>query len=375
MDRITRFVGLDTSKDSIAVGIADDGRERGRHWGAIENAPEKVRRLMENLGPKEELLVCYEAGPTGYGLYRQLTRMGIRCIVVAPALIPKRPGDRVKTDRRDAVRLAELLRAGELTAVWVPGEEDEALRDLVRAREDAVADRLRARHRLSKFLLRHDLRPPMKTRAWSVAHRNWLDRLQLEGATGAVFREYLHAIDEISGRIERLESEIHEVATQSTRAPVIHALQALRGVQEVTAATLVAEVGEFSRFRHPAQIMAYAGLVPREYSSGSSRWQGGITKTGNAHLRRIAIEAAWAYRHKPSLKVTLRKRQEGQSAQVRDISWRAQVRLHKKYIGLIMRGKGGGVAMAAVARELLGFAWAIACAVEDELRKASASAA
>lgn len=186
-----------------------------------------------------------------------------------------------------------------------------------------------------------------------MAHRNWLDRLQLEGETGAVFREYLHAIDEISGRIERLESEIHEVATQSTHAPVIHALQALRGVQEVT------EVGQFSRFRHPAQLMAYAGLVPPEYSSGSSRWQGGITKTGNAHLRRIAIEAAWAYRHKPSLKVTLRKRQEGQSAQVRDISWRAQVRLHKKYIGLIMRGKGGGVATAAVARELLGSAWAL----------------
>jgi transposase len=208
-----------------------------------------------------------------------------------------------------------------------------------------------------------------------VAHRTWLDRLQLVGATGAVFREYLHAIDEITGRIERLESEIHEAATQSTRAPVIHALQALRGVQEVTAATLVAEVGQFSRFRHPAQLMAYAGLVPREYSSGSSRWQGGITKVGNAHLRRIIIEAAWAYRHKPSLKVTLRKRQEGQTAQVRDISWRAQVRLHKKYIGLIMRGKGGGVTTAAVARELLGFAWAIACTVEDEGRNAGATAA
>lgn len=375
MDRITRFVGLDTSKASIAVGIADEGRERGRHWGSIENAPEKVRRLMQNLGPKEELLVCYEAGPTGYGLHRQLTRMGIRCIVVAPALIPKRPGDRVKTDRRDAVRLAELLRAGELTPVWVPGEEDEALRDLVRAREDAIADRLRARHRLSKFLLRHDLRPPAKTRAWSVAHRTWLDRLKLEGSTGAVFREYLHAIDEITGRIERLESEIHVVAARSTHAPVIQALQALRGVKEVAAATLVAEVGEFSRFRHPAQLMAYAGLVPREYSSGSSRWQGGITKTGNSHLRRITVESAWAYRHKPSLKGDLLRRQEGQTAQARDISWRAQVRLHKKYIGLIMRGKGGGVTTAAVARELLGFVWAIACAVEAENRKASTPAA
>ena len=375
MDRITRFVGLDTSKASIAVGIADEGRERGQYWGAIENAPEKVRRLMQNLGPKEELLVCYEAGPMGYGLQRQLTRMGIRCVVVAPALIPKRPGDRVKTDRRDAVRLAELLRAGELTPVWVPGEEDEALRDLVRAREDAVADRLRARHRLSKFLLRHEVRPPAKTRAWTVAHRTWLDGLKLPGSTGVVFQEYLHAIDEITGRIERLESEIHEVAAGSAHAPVIQALQALRGVQEVTAATLVAEVGEFSRFRHPTQLMAYAGLVPSEYSTGVTRRQGGITKTGNAHLRRVTIESAWAYRHQPSLKGALLHRQEGQSAQVRDVAWRAQVRLHKKYIGLIMRGKGGGVTTAAVARELLGFAWAIACAVEAEMRKASAPAA
>ncbi len=302
MERITRFVGLDTSKASIEVGIADNGRERGRNWGSIANTPEKVRRLIESLGSKEELLVCYEAGPTGYGLQRQLTRLGVKCVVVAPSLIPKRPGDRVKTDRRDAVRLAELLRAGELTPVWVPGEEDEALRDLVRAREDAKADHLRARHRLSKFLLRHDLRPPTGVRSWSTAHRKWLDSLRLEGVAEVVFREYLHAIDEIASRVDRLEAAIQSVATLSTHAPVIQALQALRGVKEVAAATLVAEVGEFSRFRSPSQLMAYAGLVSREYSSGAGRWQGGITKTGNAHLRRIAIEAAWAYRYKPSLK-------------------------------------------------------------------------
>ena len=237
--RATRFIGLDVSKQTIAVAVADQGREKARYYGGVENSPEKVRHLMHNLGPTEELLVCYEAGPTGYGLYRQLTRMGIACMVVAPSLIPQRVGDRVKTDRRDSLRLAELLRVGELTPVWVPGEGDEALRDLVRAREDAIIDRLRARHRLSKFLLRYDLRPLGKMKAWTIAHRAWLDTLHLEGPRGADLREYLHAIDEIQGRIVRLETEIHQVAETCERAPVIRALQAMRGVQEITAAYLL----------------------------------------------------------------------------------------------------------------------------------------
>lgn len=367
--RVTKFVGLDVSKRTIAVAVADDGREHARYLGGVENTPEKVRHLMHHLGPAESLLVCYEAGPTGYGLYRQLTKMGITCVVVAPTLIPQRAGDRVKTDRRDAVRLAELLRAGELTPVWVPGVEDEALRDLVRAREDAKMDQLRARHRLSKFLLRHDLHPPGKMRPWSGVHRAWLDSLDLKGPAGVVLAEYLHTLDEIGARITRLEQAIHEAAQTSSRAPVIQALQALRGVKEVTAATLVAEVGEFSRFRHPRQLMAYSGLVPREHSTGEGRWRGGITKAGNAHLRRVVVEAAWAYRHRPALKGDLRRRQEGQSAAVTDIAWRAQVRLHRKYMRLVMRGKGGGVAAAAVARELLGFVWAVATEVEAHQRQ------
>ena len=271
------------------------------------------------------------------------------------------------------MRLAELLRAGELTPVWVPSEDDEALRDLVRAREDAKADQLRARHRLSKLLLRHDLHAPPGAKAWTVAHRRWLDGLKLGGMRDVVLREYLHTIDEIASRIGWLEAEIEAAATIGRHAPVIQALQALRGVQVVTATTLVAEVGEFSRFRHPSQLMAYGGLVPREHSSGAGHWQGGITKTGNAHLRRIACEAAWSYRHKPSLKGSLRKRQDGLSPEVREIAWRAQERLHKKYMRLIMRGKGGGVAAAAVARELLGFAWSIGCAVEADERATSAA--
>lgn len=371
MDCTTKFIGFDVSKESISVGIADEGREKARYWGSIKNTPEKVRHLMEHLGPKETLFVCYEAGPTGYGLYRQLKRMGISCIVVAPSLIPRRPGDRVKTDRRDAQRLAELLRAGELIPIWVPGKEDEDLRDLVRAREDAKVDHLRARHRLSKWLLKHDLRRPEKTRAWSSAHRQWLDSLKLEGSSALVFQEYLHAIDEIEGRIARLDAEIHKAGTESVHAPVIQALQTLRGVAEVTAATVVAEVGSFSRFRHPAQLMSYAGLVPKEYSSGSARWQGGITKVGNAHLRRVIVEAAWSYRHRPSLKGAMKKRQEGQSAEVRNIAWQAQHRLHHKYMHLTMRGKGGGVTAAAVARELLGFMWAIGQVAEAKKEQAA----
>lgn len=366
-----RYVGLDVSKDKIAVGIAEPGREKALFYGTISNTPDQVRRLVSTLASRGPISVCYEAGPTGYGIYREVSAMEIPCIVVAPSLIPQRSGDRVKTDRRDALRLAELFRAGELTAVWVPGPQDEVLRDLVRAREDAVEDRLRARHRLSKFLLRHSLFPsgPKPVRNWTVAHRAWLDSLKLEGNLGVVFREYLHTLDEIQGRIDRFEAAIHEASTTSTRAPVIQALQTMRGIKEVAAASIVAEVGEFSRFRHPGQLMAYSGLVPSEYSSGLSQRRGGITKAGDPHLRRIAVESAWSYRHQPNVSAALRKRQENQSADVRDIAWKAQIRLHNKYTRLMFKGKGGGVTTAAVARELLGFTWAIGCLVEAKIRE------
>ncbi len=374
MKDTTKFVGLDVSKEKIAVGIADPGRQPARYWGVVENSPEAVRKLMGKLGDPGELLVCYEAGPTGYVIRRQLERMGVSCVVVAPALIPTAPGDQVKTDRRDALRLAQLLRAGELTPVWVPGEDDEALRDLVRAREDAKEDQLRARHRLSKFLLRHGRVAPAGTRNWSSGFRAWLDKLHFErAAADAVFREYLHALDEIAERIRRLDAAIHEQVETSGRAPVIKALQALRGVAEVTAVTFVAEVGEFSRFRSPRQLMAYAGLVPREYSSGSRRWQGGITKTGNAHLRRVVVEAAWSYRYPPAVKRAMRQRVEGQDPSVQAVAWKAQDRLHRKLRRLVARGKRRSIAVTAVGRELLGFAWAIACLAERPLRQARAA--
>lgn len=374
MKHITKYVGLDVSKESIAVAVAENGRGEARFVGTIPNTVEAIRKLVRQLsGENVQLEFCYEAGPTGYGLYRLLRAMDLSCAVVAPSLIPVRQGDRVKTDRRDALRLAQLLRAGELTPVWVPTEADETLRDLVRAREDVIEDRLRARHRLSKFLLRHDVRAPHGVRPWSRKFRQWLDSLKwTDRRAQVVFQEYLHHLDEIDGRLQRLDAAIHLEATESERAPVIQALQALRGVAEVTATTLVAEIGEFRRFKNPKQLMAYAGLVPREYSSGQSRRQGHITKTGNAHLRRILTESAWSYRYKPALKGEIRRRQNGQSPRVQDIAWRAQDRLHRKYFRMISRGKPHNVALIAVARELLGFIWAIACEAESHLRPSTA---
>lgn len=361
MQNTTKFVGLDVSMDSISVAIADSGRGEARYWGSIPHTPEDVRKLFAKLGSIDEIEACYEAGPTGYELQRLLTRLGIRCIVAAPSLIPQRPGDRVKTDRRDALRLAQLLRAGELTPVYVPTEEDEALRDLVRAREDAREDLLRARHRLSKFLLRHDIRPTKKMTKWKSVHREWLDSLKFENRMLQItFQEYLHTLYEIEQRVERLEKEIHEQAVNSPHAPTIQAFQTLRGVKEVTAVTLVAEVGDFSRFATAREFMGYTGLVPSEYSSGNSRRQGKITKTGNTHVRRVLVEAGWSYRHRPAVKGEIRKRQEGQPARVQGISWKAQNRLHNKYTRLVSKGKPKNKAVVAVARELAGFVWALA---------------
>lgn len=374
MKSITKFFGLDVSQDSIAVAVADEGRNEPRFIGMFPHTVEAVRSLVNGLSQDGvELEFCYEAGPTGYGLYRLLRAMDMPCTVVAPSLIPVRQGDRVKTDRRDALRLAQLFRAGELVSVFVPNEENEALRDLVRAREDAVEDRTRARHRISKFLLRHNRYPATKPRAWGAMHRRWLDSLQwTDRREQVVFQEYLHHLDEIEGRLKRLEATIHLEAIESEKAPVIQALQTLRGVAEVIATSLVAEVGDFRRFHNPKQLIAYAGLVPSEYSSGVSRKQGRITKSGNAHLRRVLDEAAWTYRHKPALKREIRKRQEGQSPKVQDIAWRAQDRLQRKYVKMVSKGKLHNVAVTSVARELLGFVWAIACETEYQMDTSAA---
>jgi transposase len=366
MEKDSRFVGLDVHADTIAVAVAEpDGEVRA--LGTIPNTPDAVRRLVKKLGAPQRLRVCYEAGPTGYVLYRQLTQLAVRCDVVAPTLVPTRPGDRVKTDRRDALKLARSYRSGDLTPVWVPDDAHEALRDLVRAREAATKDQLRARHRLSKFLLRHGRRPPGGTKAWTTKHRGWLEGLAFNyPALAATLLDYLTEVDHARERVARLEHAIEQAllgASVQMRA-VIAALQALRGLAQLAAVTIVTEVGPLSRFARPAQLMGYSGTVPSERSSGAKTRRGGITKTGNAHLRRIVVEAAWAYRHRPAMGAALRRRQAGVSEAVKAIAWKAQHRLHARYRRLVAKDKPAPQVVTAVARELLGFIWAIGVEVE-----------
>src|SRR5262245_25843929 len=340
----------------------------------IPNRPESIRKLVKKLGRVESLRVCYEAGPTGYAIYWQLTGLGVPCEVVAPTLVPTKAGDRVKTDRRDAEKLARSYRAGDLTAVWVPDGAHEALRDLVRAREAAKKDQLRARQRLGKFLLRHGRRPSVAMTMWTTRHLAWIRQVQFEHAAQEATRlDYLHEVEHAAGRLERLERAIDEaVKTAPARMrAVIEALQALRGIARVSAVTIVAEVGELSRFTRAPQLLGYSGMGAREDSSGTRTRRGGITKTGDAHLRRIAVEAAWAYRHRPAVGSRLRKRQATLSEEVKAIGWKAQRRLHARYRTLLGRGKCPQHVVTAVGRELLGFVWAIGVTVERQQRQTS----
>ena len=322
--------------------------------------------------------VCYEAGPTGYVVYWQLTALGVSCEVVAPTLVPTKAGDRVKTDRRDAMKLARSYRAGDLTPVWVPDAAHEAMRDLVRAREAAKKDQLRARHRLGKFLLRHGRRPPTAMQAWTQRHLTWVKTVHFEhAAQEATVLDYLHEVEHMTDRIERLERAIDDaVKTAPERMRVvIEALQALRGIARVSAVTIVAEVGELSRFTKPRQLMGYSGAVASEDSTGERIRRGGITKTGNAHLRRVIIEAAWAYRYRPAVGRALRKRQAEVSPEVNAIAWKAQHRLHARYRHLTARGKCKQETVTAIGRELLGFIWAIGVHVEAQRTRTESVAA
>lgn len=373
-----RFVGLDVHAETIAVAVAEPSGEV-RSLGVIPNRTESIGRLIRKLGKPEQLRVCYEAGPTGYVLYWQLTELGVKCEVVAPTLVPVKAGDRVKTDRRDAVKLARSYRAGDLTPVWVPDAAHEALRDLVRARWAAKRDQLRARHRLSKFLLRHGRRAPEGINAWTDKHLQWIRRqVNFEHAPQQVtLEDYLHEVDHVAARIRRLERSIDaaiETLPLQMRA-VIEALQSLRGIAQLSAVSIVAEVGELSRFEHPRQLMGYSGAVSREHSSGERIRRGAISKTGNAHLRRIVVEAAWAYRHRPAVGTTLAARQRHSGGPVIELAWKAQQRLHQRYVRLMGRGKCKQQTVTAVGRELLGFIWAIGVHVERELHSCVRQAA
>jgi transposase len=366
MKNKVRFLGLDVHAETIAVAIAEpDGEVRS--LGTIANRAESIRKLIKKLGQVEQLKACYEAGPTGYVLYWQLAELGVACEVIAPTLVPMKAGDRVKTDRRDAERLARSYRSGDLTAVWVPDEGSESLRDLVRAREAAKQDQLRARHRLSKFLLRLGQRPAAGMKAWTAPYMAWVRQVHFaQVAREATMLDYLHEVDHMSERVKRLEQAITEAVKLA--APVVQevvkGLQALRGIAEISAVTIVAELGSITRFGTARQLMGYSGAVPTEDSSGKRTRRGSITKTGNAHLRRIVVEAAWSYRYRPAIGPRLRKRQEGVPEPIKEIAWKAQVRLHKRFMKLAAAGKDQRKIITAVGRELLGFIWAIGVKAE-----------
>jgi transposase len=363
--RQVRYIGLDVHRTSIAVAIAEEAGAP-TSYGNIANEPSAIRKLMTRLGGADvELRVAYEAGPTGYALHRQLASMGIDCMVVAPSLIPKRPGDKVKTDRRDALKLARLLRSGDLCPVWVPDEAHEALRNLVRARADAKADQLRAKHRLSKFLLRQGCHTPVGMKNWSQRHFQWLRQLQFEHLPDrVVFADYLAEVTAGGERIKRLEAALQQCAQSSSQVAVIQALQAFRGIGFLSAVTIVAEAGDLHRFRTAPQLMAYAGVVPSESSSGSRHQRGSITKTGNSLLRHVFGEAAHHARHAPRVAATLKQRQADVPPEIIELAWRAQLRLHMRYRHLSMR-IGTRKALTAVARELAGFIWAAGQLIQE----------
>ena len=361
MDKPITYIGLDVHKDTIAVAIAEAGRRSDvREYGKIANTPTALKALATKLSRGGSTLrFCYEAGPCGYGAQRQLTLAGHDCVIVAPSLIPRKPGDRIKTDRRDAINLAKLHRAGELTPVRVPDPAHDAIRDLVRARLAAVRSLRQARQQLSSFLLRHGHR--YHRPAWTLMHRRWIAGLRFEQAAHHfVLEDCIAAVEAATARRDRLEAHIEAALADWSLAPMVRALQALRGMALVAAATLVAELGDITRFGNPRQLMAYLGLVPSEHSSGAARRQGGITKAGNGVAWRMLIEAAWSYRFPARISREQLLRQEGLAKPIRDAAWKAQERLCRRYRKLARAGKSPTVVTTAIARELSGFVWAIA---------------
>jgi transposase len=362
------FVAFDSAKEKHAVAIADDGRDgEVRYFGEIENSPEAVKKFVTKLSRRyDRLHFCYEAGPTGYGLHRQLTDLGHICDVVAPTMIPKRTGDLVKTNRRDAVTLVKLLRAGELRRIWVPDTIHEAVRDLARARETAMRDLKVKRQQLLSFLLRHGRNYPDE-KNWTKMHARWLTAQSFtHPAQRIVFQDQMEAIHAAQVRLTTLEQQLRDIVPSWTMATVVAAYQALRGVSFLVAAIFVAEVGDVRRFTTPQQLMAFLGLVPSERSTGDMVRRGAITKTGNRRARRVRVEAAWTYRYSARVSQALQDRLKGLPLAERTIAWKAQVRLCVRYRRLIANGKKPAVATTAIAREIAAFLWAIGHQVEPK---------
>jgi transposase len=355
----TAYVGLDSHAESTAIAVAELGSAAPRFIGTVGAAFTELSKALGKLGQPSALRIVYEAGPCGFALARQLRQAGYGCEVVAPTKIPRRSGDRVKTDRRDALELAGLARAAQLGFVVVPDERDEAMRDLSRARTDAVRARLKARQQLKALLLRHGRRYTGKT-SWTAAHERYLGNVAFDHrAQDIAFVEYRRAVSEAQARVQLLAQGLAQELEHWRMRPLVEALMTMRGVDQLIATRLVAELGELKRFAHPRDLMGYLGLVPSEHSSGQKRSQGAITKTGNSHVRRMLVEAAWNYRFPARITTVLQKRQEGQPAVVRDIAWRAQLRLNHRYRRLTARGLQHNKACVAIARELAGFIWSV----------------
>ncbi len=360
MSQSTMVVGCDVHKEKITAAILPSTAPRPTEVVTIENDPKAIARFVKRLAHRGDLTFVYEAGPCGYEVQRQITRMGYRTVVIAPALVPRRPGDRVKTNRRDAEKLARLYRAGELTEIRVPTREEEAARDLVRVREDALKDRMRARHRLSKFLLRQG-RMHHETKPWGTAHRAWLRAQRFESSLlRATFDAYMRALEDAEARLESLDQQVLALADTAPYQVPVQYLRCLKGINTLGALTLWVETQDFRRFLEAPAYMKFTGLVCSEDSSGEDERRGPITKAGNAHLRRILVEAAWNYRRRNTTGPELAKRRRGCPPDVLRIARRAQERLHRKYWRLVSRNKLPQVAAVAVARELAGFVWAIA---------------
>ena len=361
MEKANTYVGLDVHKDEIVVSMLIGEGSQAIEWKAAHDG-RGVRRLVRRLEQRGqgEIECAYEAGPCGYGLYRQLTEAGHDCQVVAPSLIPKRPGERIKTDRRDALKLARLLRTGDLTAVWVPDAEQEAMRDLTRARDDMKSQERKARQQLNAFVLRHGHHWPRGKARWTKIHFNWLESIRFEQpCLQIVLQEYIDAVKAATQRVDDLTDQLMRALPGWSLAPVVDSLVALRGIDKLAATVLLAELGDISRFASPKQLMAYLGLVPSEHSTGSRRRQGVITLTGNGHARRMLVESAWSYRFPARQTMHLKRKAKTASSEAKAIAWRAQKRLCGRYRQLSQAGKNIKLVCVAIARELVGFIWDI----------------
>jgi transposase len=356
----TRFVGLDVHKDTIAIAVAAPGQADAKILATLPHDFASLSKSLARLGPADSLSCCYEAGPTGFGLARQLEAAGYHCLVIAPSLVPVKAGCRIKTDRRDAAKLAHFLRSGDLVKIHIPDEATEAIRDLARSRDAAKRAERVARQQLSKFLLRHGRVYSGKT-SWNEPHRGWMAKQEFtQPAQKRVLADGLAAVEQATARVRRLTNDLGELSASWSLAPLVVALQAMRGIEMVSAVTIVSEIGDFGRFATAGDLMGFVGLIPSEHTTGNSRRQGPITKTGNQHVRRILVESAWHYRRLPRMSKAIRARNELVSSGVREIAWKAQMRLSKRMSKLLGRGKPPGQVVIAVARELAGFVWAIA---------------